>query len=107
MPGPARAPFTKDNQPPRESKSAGKDVAKEIRDIIAARRQEVLDAQFKRALDNEHPQGHAAAKDLLDRIAPVKQEIDATVAASHVIRAPAKAAGVADWLADHAPGANE
>lgn len=35
-----------------------------------------------------------------------KQEIEARVA-SHVIRAPAKAAGVVDWLAEHAPRVDE
>lgn len=70
MPGPARKPFSKANQPAPVEKSAGWDVAREIRDRIAARRNEVLDAQFARALDQAHPQGHAAAKDLLDRIVP-------------------------------------
>ena len=31
---------------------------------------EILEAQFARALDLTHPAGHAAAKNLLDRICP-------------------------------------
>ena len=68
--GPSAPPFTADNQPAPEAKSAGKEVAAEIKAQIAARRGEILEAQFTRALDTAHPQGHAAAKDLLDRIAP-------------------------------------
>ena len=68
--GPSAPPFTADNQPTGEAKSAGKEVAAEIKAQIAARRGEILEAQFTRALDTAHPQGHAAAKDLLDRIAP-------------------------------------
>jgi hypothetical protein len=67
--GPAKS-FAADHQPPGEAKSAGKEVAAEIKAQIAARRGEILEAQFTRALDTAHPQGHAAAKDLLDRIAP-------------------------------------
>ena len=68
--GPSAPLFTADNQPAPEAKSAGKEVAAEIKAQIAARRGEILEAQFTRALDTAHPQGHAAAKDLLDRIAP-------------------------------------
>ena len=62
--------FAADHQPTGEAKSAGKEVAAEIRARIAAQKDAILDAQFTRALNQEHPQGHAAAKDLLDRIAP-------------------------------------
>jgi hypothetical protein len=67
--------LTAETQPSPEAKSAGKSVAKEIRDRIAAKRNEILDAQFARALDVNHTHGHAAAKDLLDRIVPPQQEI--------------------------------
>jgi hypothetical protein len=67
--GPAKS-FAADHQPPGEAKSAGHEIAAEIRARIAARKEEIIAAQFSRALDPMHPQGHAAAKDLLDRIAP-------------------------------------
>lgn len=76
--GPAkgtRPAFTADNQPPAVLKSVGHDVAREMREMIAARRKELIAAQFDRALNPDHPQGHAAAKDLMDRIMPPKQEI--------------------------------
>jgi hypothetical protein len=63
-------PFTAENQPPPEAKSAGWEVAAEIRQRIAERRHELLNAQFARALDTQHPQGHQAAADLLNRVMP-------------------------------------
>lgn len=76
--GPARgaatsakaATFTAENQPPPEAKSAGKDVAAEIRARIAERKEAILEAQLLRATDPSHPQGHQAAADLLNRIMP-------------------------------------
>ncbi|MFN8995716.1 MAG: hypothetical protein ACK5X3_18900 [Pseudomonadota bacterium] len=71
--GPGASPaksFAADHQPSGEAKSAGHEIAAEIRARIAARKEEIIAAQFSRALDPMHPQGHAAAKDLLDRIAP-------------------------------------
>ncbi len=70
-----RPAFTPANQPAPAEKSAGWDVAKEIRERIAARRHEILEAQFARATDPAHAQGHAAATDLLNRILPPRQEI--------------------------------
>jgi hypothetical protein len=67
--GPAKA-FGANNQPLGEAKSAGHEIASVIKAQIAARKEAILEAQFQRALDPMHPQGHAAAKDLLDRIAP-------------------------------------
>lgn len=71
--GPAAGPretFTADKQPPPEAKAAGHDVAAEIRARIAARRHEIFDAQIERALDLSHPQGHAAAAWLGDKLLP-------------------------------------
>lgn len=70
--------WTADHQPSGEAKSAGKAVAAEIREKIAARKDEILTAQFNRAIDNAHPNGHAAAVDLLNRIMPPKSETDLT-----------------------------
>jgi hypothetical protein len=67
---PARAPFGEAPQPAPWTKSEGRRVAAEIRASIADRRQELLDAQMTRALNPAHPQGHAAAVNLLDRIMP-------------------------------------
>lgn len=74
--GKGKPAFTADNQPPSEAKAAGHEIAREIREEIARRRKEIIDAQFARALDLGHAQGHAAAKDLLDRVMPpvAKQE---------------------------------
>ena len=67
---PARAAFGVAPQPPAWTKSEGRAVAAEIRRSIAERRQALLEAQMARALDPAHPQGHAAAVNLLDRIMP-------------------------------------
>jgi hypothetical protein len=68
--GRPRALFTPDCQPTLEAKLAGKEFAAEARRRVIERLPAILKAQFARALDISHPQGHAAAKDLLDRICP-------------------------------------
>ncbi len=65
-----RPPFGEQPQPPPWSKAAGWAAAAEIKAEIVARKKEILDAQLARALDQAHPQGHAAAVNLLDRIMP-------------------------------------
>jgi len=65
-----RAAFGVAPQPPAWTKSEGRAVAAEIRRSIAERRQALLEAQMARELDPAHPQGHAAAVNLLDRIMP-------------------------------------
>jgi hypothetical protein len=95
--GPAKA-FTADNQPPGEAKSAGKEVAAEIKAQIAARKEEILAAQFTRALDPLHPQGHAAAKDLLDRIAPPTAQLEHTLTRATISAEPLTED---EWLAAH------
>ena len=73
--GPAKA-FSADNQPPGEAKSAGKEVAAEIKAKIAEHKDAILRAQLARAKDAAHPQGHAAAVDLLNRIMPPVSKIE-------------------------------
>ena len=75
--GGKRPAFSADNQPSPEEKSAGHDVAKEIRERIAARRTEIIEAEIARAIKVDHPQGHSAAHKLLERLSPTvaKQEI--------------------------------
>ena len=85
--GPAR-PFGKDNQPTGEAKSAGKSVAAEIRERITERKGEILEAQFKRALSDTHPQGHAAAADLLNRVMPPESKVQAEVSVGAGVDAP-------------------
>jgi hypothetical protein len=105
--GPAKA-FTSEQQPTGEAKSAGKEVAAEIKAQIAARKEEILAAQFTRALDTAHPQGHAAAKDLLDRIAPPESRTDVTTNGErlgYVIMAPAEAEDAEAWAKQHQPQA--
>ena len=75
MPHRPPTPFSSTNQPSPAAKSAGQAVAAEIRERIAARRHEIIDKQFERALALDHPQGHQAAKDLLDRIMPPETKI--------------------------------
>ena len=65
-----RPPFGEQPQPPAWSKAAGWAAAAEIKAEIVARKRAILDAQMARALDPAHPQGHAAAVNLLDRIMP-------------------------------------
>ena len=71
--GPARgmrAPFGPENRPSGEAKAFGRAVAAELRARVAERAAEIVEAQLGRALDPLHPQGHAAAVDLLNRIMP-------------------------------------
>ena len=68
--GRPRIRFTPDCQPAPEAKVAGKEFAAEARRRVIEHLPEILEAQFARALDLTHPAGHAAAKDLLDRICP-------------------------------------
>ena len=68
--GDGRAAFTPDAQPLPEAKRAGHEVAAEIKARIAAHKDAILAAQLERATDVAHPAGHAAAVDLLNRIAP-------------------------------------
>jgi hypothetical protein len=96
---PARVPFGEAPQPPAWSKSEGWRVAAEIRATIAERRQALLDAQMTRALDPDHPQGHAAAVNLLDRIMPPESKAtlagdpDAPVAITRIERVIVDKAG--------------
>ncbi|MCA3417298.1 MAG: hypothetical protein INF88_00245 [Roseomonas sp.] len=79
--GPARgmrAPFGPENRPTDEAKAFGRAVAAELRARVAERAAEIFEAQLGRALDPLHPQGHAAAVDLLNRIMP--PETKATLA---------------------------
>jgi hypothetical protein len=71
---PARA-FSADYQPPPEAKAAGHDIARAIRERIAARKDEILSAQLARATDPAHPQGHQAAADLLNRVMPPESKV--------------------------------
>lgn len=84
---PAKA-FGANNQPAAEAKSAGHAVAAEIRERIAARKNEILDAQFDRALNLEHPQGHQAAADLLNRVMPPESKVQAEVSVGAGVDAP-------------------
>ena len=68
--GMRRAPFGPENRPSPEAQSAGKEFAAEARRRVIEHLPEILEAQFSRALDLSHPQGHAAAKALLDMIMP-------------------------------------
>lgn len=105
--GPARGErpqFTPDRQPSAEAKAAGRDVAAEVRAAIAARRHELLNVQFARALAQDHPHGHQAAKDLLDRIVPVKQDITTDgERVGYVIAAPPEAESAEAWIRQHKP----
>jgi hypothetical protein len=65
-----RPPFGEQPQPAPWCKAAGWAAAAEIKAEIVARKKAILDAQLARALDPAHPQGHAAAVNLLDRIMP-------------------------------------
>jgi hypothetical protein len=65
-----RAPFGPDNRPAAQARLAGREAAADARRRIAERLADLIEAQFTRALDPAHPQGHAAAVSLLDRICP-------------------------------------
>ena len=89
---PARVPFGVAPQPPPWTKSAGWAAAAEIKAEIISRKKEILDAQLARAIDPSHPQGHAAAVNLLDRIMPPESKAtlagdpDAPVAITRIER---------------------
>ena len=74
--GPGGPAFNASNQPAPEAKSAGHDVAAQIRERISAQRNAIVDAMLARALDTAHPQGHQSSADLLDRIAPKTAKIE-------------------------------
>ena len=79
--GPAQGagtPFGPESRPTGEAKVFGRAVAAELRARVAERAAEIIEAQLARALDPNHPQGHAAAVNLLDRIMP--PETKATLA---------------------------
>jgi hypothetical protein len=96
--GPSAPPFTADNQPTGEAKSAGKEVAAQIKAKIAARKEEILAAQFTRALDTAHPQGHAAAEALLNRIMPPTAQLEHTHTRATISAEPLTED---EWLAAH------
>ena len=105
--GPAKA-FTSEQQPTGEAKSAGKEVAAEIKAKIAEHKDAILDAQLARAKDTEHPQGHAAAEALLNRIMPPESKTDVTTNGErlgYVIMAPAEAEDAEAWARQHQPQA--
>ena len=74
--GNGREAFTPEAQPSPDAKRAGHEVAAEIRAKIAARKDEILEAQLARATDEHNPSGHAAAVDLLNRIMPPVSKIE-------------------------------
>ncbi len=74
--GNGREAYTADTQPSPDAKRAGHEVAAEIRAKIAARKDEILEAQLARATDEHNPSGHAAAVDLLNRIMPPVSKIE-------------------------------
>jgi hypothetical protein len=96
--GPSAPPFTADNQPTGEAKSAGKEVAAELKAKIAARKEEILEAQFMRALHVAHPQGHAAAEALLNRIMPPTAQLEHTHTRATISAEPLTED---EWLAAH------
>lgn len=103
--GPARGmnTYSTENQPDRVSKIVGHTVAEEIKAKIAARKDEILEAQLARATDIEHPQGHQAAADLLNRVMPPESKVQTDVTARYVVRAPEKVETTEEWLAKHKP----
>jgi hypothetical protein len=106
--GPSAPPFTADNQPTGGAKSAGKQVAAEIKAKIAEHKDAILDAQLARAKDAAHPQGHAAAEALLNRIMPPESKTDVTTNGErlgYVIMAPAEAEDAEAWAKQHQPQA--
>ncbi len=105
--GPAKA-FTSEQQPTGEAKSAGKEVAAEIKAKIAEHKDAILEAQLARAKDALHPSGHAAAVDLLNRIMPPESRTDVTTNGErlgYVIMAPAEAEDAESWAKQHQPQA--
>lgn len=96
-----RTPFTPDNQPSPEEKVAGHDVAREVRDRIAARRFEITDRLIENAISGTEAGSNAAGQYLLNRLGgtPVAS-VDLTSggkALGYVIPAPAEIEDAEAW----------
>jgi hypothetical protein len=104
--GRPRALYTQDCQPAPEAKVAGREFAAEARRRVIERLPEILAAQFERALDISHPQGHAAAKDLLDRICPpeTRQTIKGDGSPPRFVISAQPEMTADEWCATHGPG---
>ncbi len=101
----AARPFGAHHQPSALAKIIGKEVAAEAKARIADRAMELIEAQFERALDLQHPQGHQAAKDLLDRLMPPeqKQELTGADGRRFVICGVPEAEDAEAWQRAYAP----
>ena len=81
--------------------------AAEARRIVTERMHEILEIQFARALDISHPQGHAAAVDLLNRIMPPVHRQELTGADGSPTRFVISAQPemtAEEWCATYGPG---
>lgn len=104
--GRPRVLFTPDCQPAPEAKLAGREFAAEARRRVIERLPEILEAQFTRALDISHPQGHAAAKDLLDRICPpeTRQTIASDASGLRFVISATPEMTAEEWSRTYGPG---
>jgi hypothetical protein len=71
---------------------------------VIERLPEILEAQFARALDLSHPQGHAAAKDLLDRICPPESRQTIAGDAIRFVISAAPEMTPEEWSRTYGPG---
>lgn len=97
--------FAADNQPSPEAKAAGHDVAREVRDRIAARRFEITDRLIHNAINGTEQGSNSAAQYLLNRLGgtPVAS-VDLTSGGKpmgYVIPAPAEIEDPEAWAKLH------
>ena len=102
---PPREAFNAENQPSPEEKAAGHDVAKEVRDRIAARRFEITDRLIENAINGSEQGSNSAGQYLLNRLGgtPVAS-VDLTSGGKpmgYVIPAPAEIEDAEAWAKLH------
>lgn len=104
---PAQA-FSAEAQPEPEAKSAGKEVAREARERIAAKKNAILDRLIKNAIEGSESASNQAGIYLINQIAgaPVAS-VDLTSGGDklpgYVVRAPAEIEDVAEWVKKNTP----
>lgn len=102
-----RASFSAENQPAPEAKAAGHDVAREVRDRIAARRFEITDRLIHNAINGTEQGSNQAGQFLINKLVPPSAAVDVTSAGKalggYVISAPAEIEDAGEWAKQHKP----
>lgn len=99
--------FTADNQPSPEAKLAGVDVAREVRERIAAKRFPIVDRLIDTAINGSETASNQAGMYLVNQIAgTATANVDVTSKGErtgYVIAAPIEAETADEWATQHKP----